>query len=72
MGVKSNASTTGNTAQDLKPMTDLEWKCSHCSYTNEEDMSRAAFGDTNEAGRTCIMCCNLRLPSCDEDSLAKK
>jgi hypothetical protein len=72
MGAKSNASTTGNTAQDSKPMTGLEWKISHCSYTNEEDMARAAFGDTNEAGQICIMCCNLRLPSCDEDSLAKK
>ncbi len=35
-------------------------------------MSRAIFGDTDEAGKTCIMCCNLRLPSSDEDSLAKK
>jgi hypothetical protein len=72
MEAKSNASTTGNTAQDSKPMAGLEWKCSHSSYTNEEDMLRAVFGDTNEAGRTCIMCCNLHLPSSDEDSLAKK
>ena len=72
MGAKSNASTKGNTAQDSKPMTGLEWKCSHCSYTNEEDMMRAVFGDTAEAGLTCIMCCDLCLPSSDEDSLAKK
>jgi hypothetical protein len=62
MRAKSNASTTGNMAQDSKLTTDLEWKCSHCSYTNEEDMSRALFVDTDEAGQTCIMCCNLRLP----------
>jgi hypothetical protein len=72
MGAKSNASTTCNTAQDSKPMTGLEWNCSQCSYTNEEDMSRAIFGDPDEAGQTCIMCCNLRLPSSDEHSLAKK
>jgi hypothetical protein len=57
MGAKSNASTTGKTAQDSKPTTGLEWKCPHCFYTNDEDMPRAVFGDTNEA-RRCIMCCN--------------
>jgi hypothetical protein len=72
LGAKSNASATGNTAQDSKPMTDLEWKRSHFSYTNEEDMLRAVFGDTDEVGQTCFMCCNLHLPSSDEDSLAKK
>jgi hypothetical protein len=73
MGAKRNASTTGKTTQESKPMTSLEWKCPHCSYTNEEDISRAVFGDTNEAGQTCIMCYNLLcLPSSDGDSLAKK
>ncbi len=72
MGAKSNASTKGNMAQDSKTIAGLEMKCSHCSYTNEEDMLRAVFGDTDEAGLTCIMCCNLRLPSSGEDSLAKK
>ncbi len=41
MGAKGNASTTGKTAQDSKPMPLLEWKCPHCSFTNEEDMSIA-------------------------------
>jgi hypothetical protein len=71
MGAKS-ASTTGNMAQELKPMTGLEWKCSRGSYTNEEDILRAVFGDTDEGGQTCIMCCNLRLPSSAEVLLAKK
>jgi hypothetical protein len=62
MGSKLNASTTGKMAQDSKPMTGLEWKCTHYSYTNEEDMLRAIFGDTAEARQTCIMCYNLRLP----------
>jgi hypothetical protein len=71
MGAKSNASTAGNMAQESKPMTGLEWKCSHCSYTIEEDMSRAVFRDTDEGGQTSIMCCNLRLPPSDEDLLAR-
>ncbi len=71
MGLKCNGSTTGKTAQDSKPTTVLEWKCTHCSYTNEEDISRAVFGDTTEARRTCIMCYNLHLPSSDGYALAK-
>jgi hypothetical protein len=71
MGAKSNASTTGKMAQDSKPTTFLEWKYPHCSFTNEEDMSIAAFGDTAEARQTCIFCRNLLLPSSDGDSLAK-
>ncbi len=71
MGSKLNASTTGKTAQDSQPTTDLEWKCTHCSYTKEEVMLRAVFGDTTEARQTCIMCYNLHLPSSDEDALAK-
>jgi hypothetical protein len=35
-------------------------------------MLGAIFGDTGEAKQTCIMCCNLRFPSSDGDSLAKK
>jgi hypothetical protein len=72
MGAKGNASFTGNRAQESKPMTSLEWKCSLCSYTNEEDESRAVFGDTDEGGLTCIVCCNLYLPSSDEVLLLKK
>jgi hypothetical protein len=72
MGAKSNASTTGNKAQESKPTAGFEWKCTHCSFTNEEDMLRAIFGDTDEGGLTCVMCCNLRAPSSDEVLLAKK
>jgi hypothetical protein len=71
MGAKSNASTTGKTAQDSKLMTLKEWKCPHCSLTNEEDMSIAVFGDTAEARQTCIYCRDLHLPSSDSNSLAK-
>jgi hypothetical protein len=45
MGAKGNASTTGKTTQDSKPTTFLEWKCPHCSFTNEEDILIAVFGD---------------------------
>jgi hypothetical protein len=71
MGAKSNASTIGETAQDSQPTTVFEWKCTNCSYTNSEDMSRAVFGDTSEARQTCIMCYNLRVPLSDGDTLAK-
>jgi hypothetical protein len=71
MGSKLNASTTGKMAQGSQPTTVLEWKCTHCSYTNEEVMSRAVFGDTIEARQTCIMCYNLPLPSSDGGALAK-
>jgi hypothetical protein len=49
MGLKCNASTTGKTAQDSKPTTDFEWKFPHCSYSNNDDMLKAVFGDTSEA-----------------------
>ena len=71
MGSKCNGSTTGKMAQESKPMTVFEWKCLHCSYTNDEDMSRAVFRDTSEARQTCIMCYYLRVPSSDGDSVAK-
>jgi hypothetical protein len=50
MGAKSNASTTGNKAHKSKLMTGFEWKCSNFSCTNEEEISRAVFGDTDEGG----------------------
>jgi hypothetical protein len=71
MGSNINGSLTGKTAQDLKPTTVFEWKYPYCFYTNDEDMSRAVFGDTSEARQTCIMCYNLHVPSSDGDSLAK-
>jgi hypothetical protein len=59
MGAKIDASTTGNMAQESKLMTGLEWKCSHCSYTNEENMTRAVFGDSDEGVKTvsCAVTC---------------
>jgi hypothetical protein len=53
-------------------MTGFEWKCSHCSFTNEVDMSRDVFGDTDEGGQTCVMHCNICIPPSDEVVLAKK
>ena len=72
MGAKSNASTTGSKVQELKPIPGFEWKFSHCSYTNEEEMLRANFGDTDEGGQICIICYYLCLQSSDEVLLAKK
>ena len=53
--LKCNASATGNKAQESKPMTSFGWKCSHCSYTNEDDMPRDVFRDTDEGGHICVM-----------------
>jgi hypothetical protein len=53
--LKSNAYTTGNKAQESEPMTGFEWKCSNCSYINEDDMLRDVSGDTDEGGQICIM-----------------
>ncbi len=58
--LKSNASTTGSKAQESKPMTGFEWKCSNCSYSNKDDMSRDVFGDTDEGGQICILFGNVR------------
>ncbi len=71
MGLNCDGSTKGKMAQDSKPTTVFEWKCPHCSYTNDEDILRAIFGDISEARQTCIMCFNLLVPSSDGDSLVK-
>ncbi len=34
----------------------LHWRCPQCSYTNDEDISRAVFGDTDEGARVCDIC----------------
>jgi hypothetical protein len=57
--LKSNASITGNNAQESKPVIGFEWKCYHCSHSNNDDMLRAVFGDTDEGGHICIICVNL-------------
>ncbi len=48
--LKSNASTTGNKAQESKLMTGFEWKCLHCYYSNEDDVLGNVFRDTDEGG----------------------
>jgi hypothetical protein len=70
--LKSNASTAGNKAQESKPMTGFEQKCSICSHSNEDDMSRAIFGDTDEGGKSVSCAVTYNLPSSDEVLLSKK
>jgi hypothetical protein len=50
MEPNSDASTTGNKAQQSKPLAVSEWKCPQCCYRIDEEFSRAVFGDTNEGG----------------------
>ncbi len=41
---------------DSNSTDQLHWRCPHCSYTNDEDISRAVFGDTNELAQVCLIC----------------
>ena len=38
------------------PLDQLYWICRACSYTNEEDISRSVFGNTDEGSRVCVIC----------------
>ena len=38
------------------PLDQFYWICRACSYTNEEDISRAVFGNTDEGSRVCVIC----------------
>ena len=41
---------------DLNSADQLLWRCPQCSYTNDEEISRAVFGDTDEWARVCVIC----------------
>ncbi len=37
----------------------LDWTCKFCSYTNNEEVSRAVFGDSDEGikgAQLCVIC----------------
>jgi hypothetical protein len=34
----------------------LLWRCPQCSYTKDEEISRAVFGDTDEWAQVCVIC----------------
>ena len=38
------------------PLDQFCWICRACSYTNEEDISRAVFGNTDEGTHICVIC----------------
>ena len=38
------------------PLDQFYWICCACSYTNEEDISRAVFGNTDEGSHVCVIC----------------
>ena len=38
------------------PLDQFCWICRACSYTNEEDISRAVFGNTDEGSHVCVIC----------------
>ncbi len=41
---------------DLNSADQLLWRCPQCSYTNNEDISRDVFGDTNEWAQVSVVC----------------
>jgi transposase-like protein len=41
---------------DLNSADQLLWRCPQCSYTNDEEISRAVFGDTDEWAQVCVIC----------------
>jgi hypothetical protein len=41
---------------DLNSADQLLWRCPQCSYTNNEEISRAVFGDTDEWTQVCVIC----------------
>jgi hypothetical protein len=39
---------------DLNSADQLLWRCPQCSYTNNEEISRAVFGDMDEWAQVCV------------------
>ncbi len=44
------------TGDDYTNLWESSWMCIHCIYMNDENISKAVFGDTNEGSRVCVMC----------------
>jgi hypothetical protein len=44
------------TADDYTDLWESSWKCFESNYMNDEDVSKAVFGDTNEGSKICVMC----------------
>jgi hypothetical protein len=44
------------TADEYTSPYQSSWKCSQCNYMNDEDISKAVFGDTYEGSGICVMC----------------
>jgi hypothetical protein len=38
------------------PLDQFYWICRACSYTNQEDISRVVFGNTDEDTHICVIC----------------
>jgi len=50
ISVASLAASSNSTV----PLDQFYWICCACSYTNEEDISRAVFGNTDEGTHVCV------------------
>ncbi len=44
------------TGDDYTNLWESSSMCTQCIYMNDEDISKAVFGDTNEGSRVCVIC----------------
>jgi hypothetical protein len=44
------------TADDYTNLWESNWICSQCIYMNDEDISKAVFGETYEGSKISVMC----------------
>ena len=44
------------TADEYTSAYQSSWKCSQCTYMNDEEISKAVCGDTDDGPRVCVMC----------------
>ena len=48
------------TGDEYTNLWDPIWRCRNCRFMNDEFISKAVFGDTNEGSRVCVMCYAFR------------
>ncbi len=54
-------------SNSIVPLDQFYWICCACSYTNEEDISRAVFGITDEGWHVCVICYTTSSPHSSKD-----
>ena len=57
------------TADEYTSAYQSSWKCSQCTHINDEEISKAVFGDTNDGSR---LMCYVLYHICSKQELAYK